>query len=157
MTERIHAEKAERGDLRRGHRGSGEYVRSSPHFFRPVKLAFWGGMLALALLALVIPAPLLDPANPAAPPNPAKSAWFLLWTQELVSHGNGFAWLIVVLSVWSLALPWCGKHRPERAVWIGAGNRAAAWTTVAVFAFILFLTVIAMFFRGENWSFVSPF
>jgi len=146
-----------KGDLRRGPRGSGEYVRSSPHFFRPVKRAFWGGILALALLALAVPAPLLEPANPAAPPNPAKSAWFLLWTQELVSHGNGFAWLIVALSVWFLVLPWQGKHHPDRAAWFGKGNRAAAWTTIAVFAFILFLTLLAMFFRGENWLLVSPF
>ncbi|QSV47251.1 selenite/tellurite reduction operon b-type cytochrome membrane protein ExtQ [Geobacter benzoatilyticus] len=153
MAERIEV----KNDMRRGPRGSGEYVRSSPCFFRLVKRAFWGGMVALALLAVVIPAPLLDPANPGAPPNPAKSAWFLLWTQEVVSHGNGFAWIIVGLSLWFMALPWLGKHRPERAVWFGEGNRAVAWTTIAVFAAIVSMTVLAMFFRGENWSLVSPF
>lgn len=144
-------------DLRRKSRGSGEYVRSSPNFFRLVKRAFWGGLVVLALLAMVIPAPLLDPANPGAPPNPAKSAWFLLWTQEVVSHGNGFAWIIVGLSLWFLALPWLGTHHPERAVWFGEGNRSVAWATIAVFAAIVSMTVLAMFFRGGNWSLVSPF
>lgn len=145
-------------ELRRQSRGTGEYVRSSPHFFRLIKRAFGALLVSLLLLAAVVPAPLLAPADPATPPNPAKSAWFLLWTQELVSHGTALAWLITALAGWFLCLPWCGRREaPVAAVWFGRDRRLTSWGVLAAFAAITVLTVLAMFFRGENWSLVSPF
>ncbi|MBI5655355.1 MAG: cytochrome B6, partial [Geobacter sp.] len=70
--------------------GKQDFVKSSPHFFRLI----YGALLIFLVLALcggaLLPAPLLGPADPGNPPNPAKSAWFLLWIQELVSYGTFF-------------------------------------------------------------------
>ena len=38
------------------------------------------------LLALVVPAPLEEAANPEVTPNPAKAPWYFLGLQELVGY-----------------------------------------------------------------------
>ena len=65
-----------------------EYVHSDPHFFRLIKVAMAFGLVLLLLLAAVIPAPLEGPADISRVPNPVKSAWFLMWIQELVMVVN---------------------------------------------------------------------
>ena len=50
-------------------------------------------------LALFVPAPLQGPADPSRVPNPVKSAWFLLWTQELVSWSKELVHPMVLLLV----------------------------------------------------------
>ncbi|MBM4130742.1 hypothetical protein FJ250_06905, partial [bacterium] len=59
-------------------------IPSSPRFFRLIRR----GLLVIAVFLLaaawLVPAPLETVADPMRAPNPAKSAWFLLWIQELV-------------------------------------------------------------------------
>lgn len=134
------------------------YLPSSPHFFRPVKLAFAGGILALLLLAWLIPAPLQEAADSTRVPNPARSAWFLLWMQELVSYSSLLIYLIAAIAVFFAVLPWLpGSPPAERGCWLPSDQRLVNWTTLIVFAGIVVLTLIAMFLRGENWALVVPF
>ena len=51
----------------------------------------------LVILAIFILAPLDGPADIASVPNPIKSAWFLLWIQELVSYSNYLVYPIIFL------------------------------------------------------------
>lgn len=135
-----------------------EYVKSSPHFFRLIKGSFLIALLALLLAAFVIPAPLQEPADFARVPNPSKSAWFLLWMQELVAYSNYLVYLIVVLGLFFAALPWLPGIQPaKRARWFPPEQRLVSWFTVFTFSAIIVLTVIAMGFRGENWALVWPF
>lgn len=135
-----------------------DYVKSSPYFFRLIKRAFYAICAALLLLAAVIPAPLQEAADFGRVPNPSKSAWFLLWTQELVSYSNYLVYLIVAMAVFFALLPWLPRTRPaEHARWFPADQRWVDLATLATFVLILVLTVIGLFFRGENWSFVLPF
>lgn len=134
------------------------YVRSSPHFFRLIKAAFVIALLALLGLALVVPAPLQPPADLGRVPNPSKSAWFLLWMQELVSYSRNTVYLIATLALTFALLPWLPGTRPaERARWWPEGQAPVSWVTLATFCGIIILTLLAMFFRGPNWSFVWPF
>ncbi|MFA5515434.1 MAG: selenite/tellurite reduction operon b-type cytochrome membrane protein ExtQ [Desulfuromonadales bacterium] len=134
------------------------YLRSSPHFFRPVKRAFVLAVATLLLLAFFVPAPLQGPADPGRVPNPVKSAWFLLWTQEVVSYSTLLIYPGMVLFLLFLLLPWLpGTRQSERARWLPPEQWPASLLTVGAFAAILLLTLIAAFFRGENWSFVLPF
>lgn len=134
------------------------YLPSSPYFFRPVKVAFAAGVAALLLLAWLIPAPLQEPADFARVPNPARSAWFLLWMQELVSYSSLLVYLIAAIAVFFALLPWLpGLKQAQRARWLPADQRLVNWVTLIAFLGIVALTVIAMFFRGENWSLVVPF
>lgn len=113
--------------------------------------------VSLLLLAALIPAPLQEGATPAVPPNPVKSAWFLLWIQELVSYSRLTIYPVLGFGCLFLLLPWLpGSTHLQRACWFPREQRGINLLTVASLAAIVVLTVIALFFRGKNWSFVLP-
>lgn len=134
-----------------------QYRASSPHLFRPVKRCFWLALALLILLAAVVPAPLEEPANLAMAPNPAKSAWFLLWIQELVSYRIWLIYPVCLAALLFIALPWLLTEPPDRARWFGRTHRPQALTVLAGGVVIVILTVVGLLFRGENWSLVWPF
>lgn len=134
-----------------------DHVPSSPYFFRPVVRAMAAGVVVLLVLAALLPAPLQRAADPAHPPNPAKSAWFLLWIQELVSHGTAWMYLVLALAVVFFALPWLRRGRLERAAWLQPGERIVGAVVIALALAVAALTVVAFFLRGEHWRFVAPF
>jgi len=133
------------------------YLKSSPHFFRPVRRAFWLGTGLLLLLSALIPAPLQEPASLSKVPNPVKSAWFLLWIQELVSYRIWLIYPLIMLGLLFIGLPWLQRDIPERARWFGRPHRLLAVLVLCLFALIVGLTVVGLFFRGENWALVWPF
>ncbi|MBJ6798752.1 selenite/tellurite reduction operon b-type cytochrome membrane protein ExtQ [Geomonas propionica] len=133
------------------------YLKSSPHFFRLIKIALALTVLALMALALLIPAPLQEQANLARVPNPVKSAWFLLWIQELVSYSKYLIYLVLALAACFLALPWLTRSTADSARWFPRECRVVNCAALATCILVLALTFVAMFCRGANWQFVSPF
>ena len=133
------------------------YLKSSPYFFRPVWRAFWIGTALLLLLATLIPAPLQEPASLAKVPNPVKSAWFLLWIQELVSYRIWLIYPLIGIGLLFIGLPWLQRDIPERASWFGRPHRLLAVLVTCCFLGIVLLTVIGLYFRGENWALLWPF
>ncbi len=135
-----------------------DHVKSSPVFFRLIGIAMTVAVAALIVLALLFPAPLQEPANPAVVPNPVKSAWFLLWLQELVSYSALMIYPVIAGAAFFLFLPWLPTISPAHAAkWFPRDQRLVSGITLALLFTIVLLTVVASFFRGENWSFVSPF
>ena len=129
------------------------FVKSSPNFFRLINRAMCVLVAVLLALAVFVPAPLQHQANPALTPNPAKSAWFLLWIQELVSWSRYMIWPIVLLGVLFLLLPWLpGSVRIHRAGWFPREQRTLSAITLVIAAAITGLTIIALYFRGTDWS-----
>ena len=134
------------------------YIKSSPHFFRLLRLAVVIFTAALLVLAALIPAPLQEQARIASVPNPVKSAWFLLWIQELVSYSEYLINPVIVLAAFFLLLPWLPRLKPaEKARWLPPDQLPVIVLTLLAFLAILALTVVAAFFRGENWAFVRVF
>ncbi len=132
-----------------------DYVKSSPHFFRIIKIAFALLVVILLVLALFIEAPLQGPADISRVPNPSKSAWFLMWTQELVSYSSLMVYLILGAGLLFLLLPWLPvSPEAERARWFSRDQRGVNVIVVLTFAGIVLLTIVAMYFRGENWALV---
>ena len=131
-------------------------VPASPHFLGPLKRALVATLAILGLLAVCFPAPLEIPADPMTPPNPAKSAWFLLWIQELVSHHALAIYPALALALLLIALPWLPATRVQRAGWFQRPHRAIWIATLIAFAGIVVLTVLALFFRGADWCLVAP-
>ncbi len=114
--------------------------------------------IAVLVLAAFITAPLQAPADISRVPNPVKSAWFLLWIQELVSYSRYFAYLVAVLACLFLVLPWLPPNREaDKARWFPGDQLFVNVMTLITFGVIIALTIIAMFFRGKNWAFVVPF
>ena len=132
-------------------------VKSSPYFFRPVTRAFLLCVAALLALAVLVPAPLEAPADPAHPPNPAKSAWFLVWIQELVSYGNPAIYVAVALAALLVSLPWWPFRHLEQARWLPREHRLLAVVVLIASGFVLGLTLVGYFLRGPDWRLVLPF
>ena len=134
------------------------YVRSSPGFFRLIKIAMALLILLLLVLAALVPAPLQEPANLARVPNPVKSAWFLLWIQELVSYSKYLIYAVLALAAGLTMLPWLGgEGGPQHAAWLGREQLPVSVAALAAFVVIGALTAVGLYFRGENWAFVLPF
>jgi hypothetical protein len=135
-----------------------DFLPSSPYLFRIVKIAMALLVGILLLLAMVIPAPLNEPANIIQTPNPAKAAWFFLWVQELVSYSRHFVYMIMLIGLFFLLLPFLpGILEAKQAKWLPEDQQWINIVTLIIFFGISALTIIAMFFRGENWAFVSLF
>lgn len=131
------------------------FVKSSPHFFKLISRSMYALAVTLLVLAALIPAPLQEQANPAVTPNPAKSAWFLLWIQEMVSWSRFMIYPVMLLGCLFLLLPWLPVGpRIHRASWFPREQRTISVITIMMVAAIVALTVVAMFFRGANWSLV---
>jgi hypothetical protein len=129
------------------------YIKSSPLFFNKIRYAMLTCAAVLLTLAALIPAPLQTAADPAHTPNPVKSAWFLLWIQELVSWSHLMVWPLMALAAAAFLLPWLpGQTRNHHAVWLATGQRRIAVLTLLGTAGVIALTLVALFMRGPNWS-----
>ena len=134
------------------------YVKSSPYFFRLIKISMAVLLLVLLVLAALIPAPLQEPANIARVPNPVRSAWFLLWIQELVSYSSYLIYAVLALTAACILLPWlAGRQKSEHATWFARERLPVSIVTLSLFFAVIALTLLGMFFRGENWALVLPF
>lgn len=133
------------------------HIKSSPLFYNLISRSFWLCILLLLLLAVIVPAPLQQQAMISEAPNPVKSAWFLLWIQELVSYRLWLIYPVIMVAALFLALPWLQRRPVKVAAWFGSSHRPLALLISILFLFVLILTVIGLFFRGENWALVWPF
>lgn len=117
-----------------------------------LKLGLFVFMFSL-LCSIVLKAPLGPPADFINPPNPAKSAWFLLWIQEVVSIRGYLFNILVIIFIVFLFLPEISM-RKEGYKWFSKDDLFVLGFTFLLSAIIVILTIVAYFFRGENWSFV---
>ncbi|MFO7556899.1 MAG: selenite/tellurite reduction operon b-type cytochrome membrane protein ExtQ [Desulfobacterales bacterium] len=135
-----------------------DFIPTSPFLFRMIKRAMVLLIGVLLLLAFIVPAPLNEPANITQTPNPAKAAWFFLWIQELASYSKSLIYTIMLIGLCFLLLPFLpGISEARQAKWLPKDQRWINIVTLIIFFGISALTIIAMFFRGENWAFVSLF
>lgn len=134
------------------------FVKSSPHFFRLIKASGWLFVAAILIVAALIPAPLQEAADPAVTPNPIRSAWFLLWIQELVSYSNRLIYLVMLLGAALILLPWLSRNTfIPKARWFPREQVFVNFFSILFCFAVLVLTIVAMFFRGNNWALTFPF
>ena len=75
-----------------------------------------------------------------------------------MSYSNLMVYLILALGLVFLFLPWLPiSKEADQACWLGKDQKIVNILALVSFLGILLLTVIAMYFRGENWSFVFGF
>jgi quinol-cytochrome oxidoreductase complex cytochrome b subunit len=109
----------------------------------------------ITLLAVVINAPLIEPADASVTPNPAKAPWYFLGLQELLHYfpPTTAGVLVPGLTLLALAvLPYVDRN-PSRAY---ADRKVAIVTFTMFLVFWAVITLVGSFFRGPGWAWVWP-
>ena len=127
-------------------------------------------MVVVSALAIALPTPLEEAANPRVTPNPAKAPWYFLWLQELVTdttiHLGSFTingafvggilipgLVVAGLVAWPLL-----DRSPVSAVgvWFAAARRKQNTVFLLLVLAVIVLTIVGTFLRGPYWHFFWP-
>ena len=100
-------------------------------------------------MAFLFDAPLREEANPAFPENPAKSPWYFLGIQELVSY-SAFAGGVIIPVLFLgflISIPYRDREDIYTGKWFGGGpGRKITWHSF-LFALAVTLTFIFIIIR----------
>ncbi|NIM19383.1 MAG: DUF4405 domain-containing protein [Candidatus Latescibacteria bacterium] len=99
-------------------------VPSSPFLTTRILLVAVLTLAAAMILALVVPAPLEEAANPEITPNPAKAPWYFLGLQELVSYSAliGGAVIPFIVLIGLALIPYLDKEQYRIGYWLTSGS-----------------------------------
>ena len=115
----------------------------------------------LTIWAVVLRAPLEQPADPSVAPNPAKAPWYFLGLQELLVYFD--PWIagvllpgFVVLGL--ISIPFIDKN-PKGNGYYTLKERPFAITVFMMGFGLLWIVLIVFgtFLRGPNWNFFGPY
>jgi hypothetical protein len=129
-----------------------------------VYIEFIAILLTSALLifwAIMLKAPLEQPANPTVSPNPSKAPWYFLGLQEMLVYFD--PWIAgvlfpTVIMLGFMSIPFIDNNRKGLGYYT-YNNRKMAISIFMFFWLILwiFLIITGTFLRGPNWNFFGPF
>ena len=133
-------------------------VMTWPHLVSIEFLAAAMMSILVLLMGLFINAPLEDLANGNVTPAVAKAPWYFLGLQELLAYFHPTVAGVMVptfVALGAMALPFVDRGN------IHAIRPSERKTAVVLFSLLctlgLFLTFVAIFFRGPGYSFVIPY
>jgi quinol-cytochrome oxidoreductase complex cytochrome b subunit len=134
-------------------------VYSWPNLLMAELFVFVLTVSAILVISLLFNAPLEQPVNVMHPPNPAKAPWYFLGLQEMVSYsafwgGIGVPGIMVALL---LIVPYIDRNPKGVGRWFARERLLANTIFLAMVILNVIFIVIGTFFRGPNWTFVSPF
>jgi quinol-cytochrome oxidoreductase complex cytochrome b subunit len=135
-----------------GEQESLQTILSWPSALWAEAAAFMLTLAILALASLFLNAPLNDMANPALPENPAKSPWYFVGLQELVSYsafsgGIGIP-VLVILSL--ISIPYLDREEFQNGEWF-AGVTGKRITIKSLLYALLMTTGIVAFAIRWGW------
>ena len=115
----------------------------------------------LVMWAVLLPAPLEEPASAVKTPNPSKAPWYFLGLQELlVYYDPWMAGVVLPLLVVNglMAIPYLDFNKKGNGYYTIA-DRQFAYLTFQFGFFVLWVLLIIMgtFLRGPNWNFFGPY
>ena len=131
-------------------------VNTWPHLM----LVEFGALLAmtalLVILATILQAPLLEPANFNLTPNPSKAPWYFLGLQELLSYFDpqiaGVTVPTIIGLVGFMMIPYVDRNPSTKP-----SDRKLAIMMYTVFlAGSATLTMLGVLFRAEGFNFAYP-
>lgn len=110
----------------------------------------------LLILSAILQAPLLDPANANATPNPSKAPWYFLGLQELLSYFDpqiaGVTVPVVVGMIGFMMIPYVDRNPSTKP-----SDRKFAIALYTMFlAGSATLTILGVLFRGRGFNFSYP-
>ena len=104
----------------------------------------------LVLMSLLFDAPLREQANPAFAENPAKSPWYFLGIQEIVSYSAFTGGLLIPLLfiIFLISIPYIDKEVKYTGIWFsgGAGKKIVGFSVLFSFIITVFLIFIVIRF-----------
>jgi hypothetical protein len=117
--------------------------------------------VVLVVWAVLLKAPLEQPATSAKAPNPSKAPWYFLGLQEMLVYFDPWMAGVVLptmIIVGLMALPYIDFNRQGNGYFTFMQRPFAV--TVFLFGFVVLwvvLIVLGTFLRGPNWNFFGPF
>jgi hypothetical protein len=117
--------------------------------------------VVLIVWAVLLKAPLEQPATSAKAPNPSKAPWYFLGLQEMLVYFDPWMAGVVLptfIIVGLMALPYIDFNREGNGYFTFMQRKFAG--TVFMFGFLVLwvtLIVLGTFLRGPNWNFFGPF
>jgi hypothetical protein len=111
--------------------------------------------------SLLLPAPIEDPANPGASPNPSKAPWYFLGLQEMLVYFD--PWLAGVLFPGLIivglgAIPYIDTNPKGNGYYTLKERKWEIGTFLFGYLILwILLVVLGTFLRGPNWNFFGPY
>jgi hypothetical protein len=115
----------------------------------------------LIVWAIVLKAPLEQPASSARIPNPSKAPWYFLGLQEMLVYFDPWMAGVVLPTMiiqGLIALPYIDFNQKGNGYFTFTERKFAV--TTFLFGFVVLwcvLIVLGTFLRGPNWNFFGPF
>ena len=115
----------------------------------------------LIVWSILLKAPLEQPANPAATPNPSKAPWYFLGLQEMLVYFDPWLAGVVLpglIIAGLIAIPYIDKNPKGNGYYTFKERKAEI--SIFLFGFAVLwvsLIVLGTFLRGPNWNFFGPF
>lgn len=129
-----------------------------------VMVEFISLILCMALLlvwSIAINAPLEEPANPAATPNPSKAPWYFLGLQEMLVYFDPWLAGVVfptVIIIGLMAIPYLDINPKGSGYYSFKDRKMSIFIFVFGFAILWIMMIFTgTFLRGPGWNFFGPF
>jgi quinol-cytochrome oxidoreductase complex cytochrome b subunit len=131
-------------------------VNTWPHLMIAEFTALLAMTGLLLIMSVVLQAPLLEPANFNATPNPSKAPWYFLGLQELLSYFDpqiaGVTVPTVIGLIGFMMIPYIDRNPSTKP-----SDRKFAIMLYTIFLTgSATLTIIGVLFRGQGFNFAYP-
>jgi quinol-cytochrome oxidoreductase complex cytochrome b subunit len=131
-------------------------VNTWPHLMIAEFTAILAMTAFLLILSVILQAPLLEPANFNATPNPSKAPWYFLGLQEMLSYFDpqiaGVTVPTIVGLIGFMMIPYVDKNPSNKP-----SDRKFAIMMFTIFLTgSAVLTIIGVLFRGQGFNFAYP-
>ncbi|MGQ0848983.1 MAG: hypothetical protein ACT4OP_07680 [Actinomycetota bacterium] len=131
-------------------------VNTWPHLMVAEFTALLAVTGVLLILSIILQAPLLDPANFNATPNPSKAPWYFLGLQELLSYFDpqiaGVTVPTIVGLIGFMMIPYVDRNPSTRP----SDRKFAIMLYTLFMAGSATLTMFGVLFRGRGFNFAYP-
>jgi hypothetical protein len=131
-------------------------VNTWPHLMIAEFTALLAMTAFLLILSIILQAPLLEPANFNATPNPSKAPWYFLGLQELLSYFDpqiaGVTVPTIIGLIGFMMIPYIDRNPSTRP----ADRKFAIMLYTIFLTGSATLTILGVLFRGQGFNFSYP-
>lgn len=135
-------------------------IHTWPHLVRMEFLVALFVTVALTLWAMMVDAPLEEPANPTRTPNPSKAPWYFLGLQEMLVYFDPWHAGVVLptlIIVGLMIIPYIDINPKGNGYYCFRDRKYEILTFFLGFHVLWIVTIIiGTFFRGPGWNLFWP-